>query len=338
VARYLDNGTLDPEFGCGGKVTTNLGGESENYDVALDTALDAMGRIVVVGEANPESSDTGRDFAVARYLDSGMRITAFKQNTEGASIQDWLMTLAGPEPKSGRTVEGGCITWAVTQPGAYTVTEEDQAGWTHQGAASADFTVISDGGPYNHTFFNFQDVTLTACKQNTEGAAIKDWLMTLAGPDPKSGQTLENGCITWTVTKPGVYTVTEEDRVGWTHQGAASADFTVVSGGGPYSHTFVNFKDVTLTACKQNTAGAAIKDWLMTLVGPDPKSGRTLENGCITWTVTKPGACTVTEHYRAGWTPQGATWADFTVVSGGGPYSHTFANRPPTLWLPLIMR
>ena len=57
--------------------------------------------------------------------------------------------------------------------------------------------------------------------------------MTLAGPEPKSGQTLADGCITWTVTQPGVYTVTEEDQAGWTPQGAVRADFTVVSGGGP---------------------------------------------------------------------------------------------------------
>ena len=75
----------------------------------------------------------------------------------------------------------------------------------------------------------------------------------------------------------------------------------------------------------------------MMLTGPDPKSGRTLENGCITWTVTKPGAYTVTEEDQADWTPQGATRADFTVVSGGGPYSHTFVNVR-TLYLPLIMR
>ena len=171
-----------------------------------------------------------------------------------------------------------------------------------------------------------------------EGAAVKDWLMTLAGPEPKSGQTLANGCITWTVTQPGAYTVTEADQAGWTHQGAASADFTVVSGGGPYSHTFVNFQDVPITACKRDTEGAAVKDWLMTLAGPEPKSGQTLANGCITWTVTQPGAYTVAEADRAGWTPQGAPSADFTVVSGGGPYSHTFVNRMPTLWLPLIVR
>ena len=109
--------------------------------------MDEANRIIAAGEANG-------DFAVARYLGYGMTITACKQNAQGAALKDWLMTLAGPEPKSGKTLKGGCITWAVTQPGAYTVTEEDRAGWTHQGATSADFAVVSDGGPYCHTFVN----------------------------------------------------------------------------------------------------------------------------------------------------------------------------------------
>ena len=245
-----------------------------------------------------------------------MPITACKQNTAGAAVKDWLMALAGPEPQAGRTLANGCIAWTVTTPGAYTVTEEDRAGWTPQGATSAAFTVVSGGGPYTHIFVNFQDVSITACKQDTTGVAVKDWLMTLAGPEPQAGRTQANGCIAWTVTQPGAYTVTEEDRAGWTHQGATSAAFTVVSGGGPYTHIFVNFQDVPITACKQDTTGVAVKDWLMTLAGPEPQTGRTLANGCISWTVTQPGAYTVTEEDRAGWTHQGATSAAFTVISG----------------------
>jgi eukaryotic-like serine/threonine-protein kinase len=42
----------------------------------------------------------------------------------------------------------------VTQPVAYTVTEEERAGWAPQGATSVDFTVVPYGGPYGHTFVN----------------------------------------------------------------------------------------------------------------------------------------------------------------------------------------
>ena len=246
ILRYQPNGCLDSSFSGDGKAITDFSPiEMSGAERGQAVALDGSGRIVVAGSTfSPDRQDT--DITVVRYLGGGTAITAFKQNTEGAALKDWLMTLAGPEPKSGQTMPDGCITWAVTQPGAYTLTEEDQAGWTPQGATSADFTVVSDGGPYSHTFVNFQDVTITACKQSIGGSAIKDWLMTLSGPDPKSGTTLADGCITWSVTKPGAYTVTEEDQAGWTPQGATSADFTVVSGGGPYSHTFVNFRAIYL--------------------------------------------------------------------------------------------
>ena len=246
VVRYQPNGCLDSSFSGDGKAITDfLPIEMSGSERGQAMVLDGHGRIVVAGATyDPATDDT--NITVGRYLGGGTAITAFKQNTEGAAIKDWLVTLAGPEPKSGKTMPDGCITWAVTQPGAYTVTEEDQAGWTPQGAVRADFTVVPDSGSYSHTFVNFQDVTITACKHSIESSALKDWLMTLTGPDPKSGQTMEDGCITWTVTEPGAYTVTEEDQAGWTPQGATSADFTVVSGGGPYNHTFVNFRTIYL--------------------------------------------------------------------------------------------
>ena len=202
--------------GSSGLRIVNVANPAAPVEVGFYDTLGEAGN-VVVAESYAHVADGAGGLLILRFASGeDVSITACKQSTEGAAVKDWLMTLAGPEQKSGQTLADGCITWTVTQPGAYTVTEEDQAGWTHQGATSADFTVVSGGGPYSHTFVNFQDVPITACKQDTEGAAVKDWLMTLAGPEPKSGQTLANGCITWTVTKPGAYTVTEADQAGWT--------------------------------------------------------------------------------------------------------------------------
>jgi uncharacterized delta-60 repeat protein len=65
LARYLDNGSLDPSFGTGGKVETDFnGGEdaAHSVDIRGDT-------IVAVGAA--ESAPMNSDFAVAQYDRSG---------------------------------------------------------------------------------------------------------------------------------------------------------------------------------------------------------------------------------------------------------------------------
>src|SRR6185503_7285539 len=60
LARYTTQGNLDPTFGTGGKVTTDLGGS----DQAQGLTIDAAGRVVAVGP-------TSNDFGVARYTVDG---------------------------------------------------------------------------------------------------------------------------------------------------------------------------------------------------------------------------------------------------------------------------
>jgi uncharacterized delta-60 repeat protein len=85
LARYRAGGTLDPTFGGTGKLTTRFAGSA----YASDVAIQADGRIVVVGQANDK-------FALARYdrdetLDStfngdGKRTTSFLPlDTAGAA-------------------------------------------------------------------------------------------------------------------------------------------------------------------------------------------------------------------------------------------------------------
>lgn len=61
LVRYRSDGTLDPSFGTGGKVTTATGG------VAHAVALQPDGKIVVAGSSERSS----RAFAVARYRTDG---------------------------------------------------------------------------------------------------------------------------------------------------------------------------------------------------------------------------------------------------------------------------
>ena len=87
LARYNANGTLDASFGTGGKVTADLG----NYDNGYGVALQADGKIVIAGEAEPFAS-TSPDFLVARFLgDSAALLAASSGPGRGSQ------TLALPE-------------------------------------------------------------------------------------------------------------------------------------------------------------------------------------------------------------------------------------------------
>lgn len=64
----LAAGDLDLTFGIEGRVVSDFGGR---VNVANDIAIQADGKIVVAGLASTPSSDTGFDFAVARYNSDG---------------------------------------------------------------------------------------------------------------------------------------------------------------------------------------------------------------------------------------------------------------------------
>lgn len=77
LARYRGGGTLDPTFGGDGKVTTRFAGSG----FAADLAIQADGKIVVVGKANDK-------FALARYNRNGTLDSTF--NGDGKATTTFL--------------------------------------------------------------------------------------------------------------------------------------------------------------------------------------------------------------------------------------------------------
>jgi uncharacterized delta-60 repeat protein len=66
LSRYRRDGTLDPAFGVGGKVTTDFAGGN---DAALALVVQADGKLVAAGLMNDGTADA--NFAVARYRPNG---------------------------------------------------------------------------------------------------------------------------------------------------------------------------------------------------------------------------------------------------------------------------
>lgn len=75
LMRSLSDGRLDPEFGDGGLVVTAI---ANGQDVARGVALQADGKILVVGESSPLQGDS--DIALVRYNADGSLDTSFGQS------------------------------------------------------------------------------------------------------------------------------------------------------------------------------------------------------------------------------------------------------------------
>jgi uncharacterized delta-60 repeat protein len=80
LARLTATGALDPSFGSGGVVTTDLGGREYPYSLVLQP----NGRVVLGGFKGVASADG--DFLLVRYLANGARDTGF--GTNGVVVTD----------------------------------------------------------------------------------------------------------------------------------------------------------------------------------------------------------------------------------------------------------
>jgi uncharacterized delta-60 repeat protein len=82
LARYNSNGSLDPTFGFGGKVTTDFG----NFDIITAIAIQPDGKIVAGGDTT--NKDTNTDFALARYNKDGSLDPSF--GSGGKVVTDFV--------------------------------------------------------------------------------------------------------------------------------------------------------------------------------------------------------------------------------------------------------
>ena len=72
VVRCLADGRLDPTFGGGGKVETDLGEGGDSDDHARAVAIQPDGKIVVVGFSDTGDVVRGSEIAVVRYASDGL--------------------------------------------------------------------------------------------------------------------------------------------------------------------------------------------------------------------------------------------------------------------------
>jgi uncharacterized delta-60 repeat protein len=102
-------GDLDPTFGTAGMVTTDI---NRSTDIAQAVAIQADGKVVVVGETYKHNDFSGEDFVVTRYNTDGTLDTSF--NHSGIARTDFPGLAAVPssvviQPDGKIVVAGGAF-------------------------------------------------------------------------------------------------------------------------------------------------------------------------------------------------------------------------------------
>jgi uncharacterized delta-60 repeat protein len=150
LARYLPDGTLDPDFGTGGHVITAIGVDPVLIsDVAMAVALQPDGKIVVVGSSFENGS--GDRFMVARYDSTGELDPSF--GTNGIQINTLLnggRLVSVAIRDDGYIVAGGLVNEAPSNEmflvARYEPDGTPDATFDGDGFATIDITADDDAG------------------------------------------------------------------------------------------------------------------------------------------------------------------------------------------------
>jgi protocatechuate 3,4-dioxygenase beta subunit len=255
----------------------------------------------------------------------------------------------------------GKLEFRVCAAGTYVVVEEDRSGWSYITPLSGQYEFeVRSGDVVELWFGNYLDVEIPVFKYedvNSNGVyddgdrPIEGWYFELEhvnGAPVYSGYTDENGKLILVVNRSGIYTLTEEDRDGWTHVNPAGGVrlVNVVSGTQVPLQMFGNFKDVEIVVFKFDDIYAdgqycpgegdvPIEGWLIDLYYETSPgvwilvdSQLTGPDGYAKFVVNKSGHYKVVEEARAGWwwiLPRSGMY-DFWVYSSDVIRPFEFAN------------
>lgn len=142
LARYLDNGSLDPDFGTGGLVTTEFFGPDNR---PASVALQSNGMILVAGSASRGGGEL--DFALARYSTAGTLDATFGDEgkvTKDLGSSDWgrkvVVLPDGTLLMGGEFVSGDRTVIGLMRYNAH-------AGASELHVAGPDGSSLTSGGP-----------------------------------------------------------------------------------------------------------------------------------------------------------------------------------------------
>lgn len=278
------------------------------------------------------------------------------------TLANWLITLTNPDESTTytNTDDYGYYLFDNLLPGNYGLAEAEPGTWT-QTFGSTGVVLSAGDESQDNNFGNFENIDITVCKvEDVDGStsteddrsAVAGWEIDLY----KNGQLIddtrvtgENGCYTWanlgptaTNAGPGSYSVTEAEVAGWTHLGPTTHDFGPAVSGQDESHTFANFKNISLSGYKfsddnrngiwdKNLSESALPGWEINLSGTAAGSTTTDDNGYYEFTNLGPGSYTLSETNQDSWEqtyPVNPSTHTVSAVSDSPQSNLNFGNFP----------
>jgi uncharacterized delta-60 repeat protein len=179
LARYNPNGSLDTTFSGDGKQTTTFRPHTEvddDFDIPTAVALQADGKIVVVGQSFTFDSDS--DFALARYNPNGSLDTTF--SGDGKLLTDF----GGYDQANGVALQGdGTIVVVGSGAGGFELARYNPDG-TLDASFSGDGKQTTGGGFGGANGVALQgDGKLVAAGSASGGATGVDFALARYNPD-----------------------------------------------------------------------------------------------------------------------------------------------------------
>ncbi|MBI4038247.1 hypothetical protein HY387_01190 [Candidatus Daviesbacteria bacterium] len=252
-------------------------------------------------------------------------------------------------------------------PGTYTFSEIVTAGYTlnninpdnDANVGNGTTATLNSGQNLTITFTNYQNVgSISGFKfEDNDGSlgttndrtGLINWAIELwscasnfAGCVlSQTTNTASDGSYSFSSIVPGYYQVKEFLQNGWTALTAIFKNVTLNPGGNVTEQNFINFKNVSVKACKVIDADGAIgttgdqtnkSGWTVKLLVDGQVSQvngtqTTEENGCYTWSDLGPNhTYGVSEIVPSGWTALTPQTHDFGQATSGSNYVFTFVN------------